>query len=716
MKRTLTVLLLAFFACAAIFAGCKGSTDDGGKFYTITYELDGGRIEGEYKNTYKTSEAFELPVPVKENFEFLGWKDGEGNEWKEIAKTTVGNKVFYANWRQIIFGITYELSGGTNDPENPDSYSVRDEDITLKAPVKAGHKFLGWADKDSSEDGYVTVIKSGSTGDRAFVAVWEKTAFSITYELSGGTNNPENPAGYTAESETIILAPATREGYKFLGWVDKASASAGYVTEIPAGSAGDKTFVAAWEKTAFSINYELAGGTNNPENPDSYDKYGEDIELKAPEKEGYEFLGWIEASSSGTEFVTVIKSGSTGDKTFVAQWKKETLPEAEVFSVKYELTYNGESAYAENPSEVADAEIKEGEAFVGLLPNVTPENRLFRFAGWVVIKGEEEIKITAGTVAEKALTGNDGESITLTAKIVRYAFEIEYVLEYNGVTSTAQGHDTADNGTIGNDETFEGKLFGFIPVNEFYKAAGWVAVINGTEREITAETEFSAELVGEDGTIKLYAKAVRYKYLLKYELTYNGIASTVEGKTEIEDGTMEIGESFLKKLPEFAPATEGYASAGWVLNYGGKEEKINAATVLTEDMLESDGITVKVYAKSEFMDEVTIVYNLIDSLLRDYHSNKNGTSISYAKYTDKDNPLTVGKKVTIDNGRIKNGETFAGKLPKIDQPNTGWVYKSNTGAYVYLSEKTTFDMKKAEITNGKIILYACMTEYWIGPY
>ena len=172
----------------------------------------------------------------------------------------------------------------------------------------------------------------------------------------------------------------------------------------------------------------------------------------------------------------------------------------------------------------------------------------------------------------------------------------------------------------------------------------------------------------------------------------------------------------MKKLPEFAPATEGYASAGWVLNYGGKEEKINAATVLTEDMLESDGITVKVYAKSEFMDEVTIVYNLIDSLLRDYHSNKNGTSISYAKYTDKDNPLTVGKKVTIDNGRIKNGETFAGKLPKIDQPNTGWVYKSNTGAYVYLSEKTTFDMKKAEITNGKIILYACMTEYWIGPY
>ena len=581
----------------------------------------------------------------------------------------------------------------------------------------------------------------------------------------------------------------------------------------------------------------------------------------------------------------------------MAQWKKEALPEAEIFEVRYELSYKGERSYAENPSDVAGAEIKEGEAFIGLLPSVLPENRLYRFVGWVIIDGEEEIKVTAGTSAEKAFTGEDGKTITLTAKVERYAYEIEYVLEYNGVNSAVDGHDTVDNGVIGKDETFEGKLLAFVPVSEFYKAAGWVAVINGTEKEITAETEFSAELVesdgviklyakavrykyvlkyeltydgisstvegkteiadgamemgesflkklpefspttegyasagwvlkaggteekinaatvltenmlesdgatvkvyakavrykytlkyeltydgisstvegktevadgviamGEsfaeklpdfvpvsemysavgwvtnidgtetrvtfatvlteemlesDGVIKLYAKAVRYKYVLKYELTYDGISSTVEGKTEIADGAMEMGESFLKKLPEFSPTTEGYASAGWVLKAGGTEEKINAATVLTENMLESDGATVKVYAKAVYMDEITIVYNLIDALLRDYHSNANGTSVSYGKYTDQKNPLTVGGKVAIENGTIKNGETFFGKLPAFDQKNCGWVYKSKTGEYVYVTDKTTFDMKKAEVENGKIILYACMTEYWIGPY
>ncbi len=809
MKKVLTASLLAFFACAALFAGCKGAGDGGDrdKSYAITYELDGGEIGGEYKTSYKTSEAFALPVPVKENFEFICWKDGEGKEWKEISKTTVGDKIFYANWRQVIFAITYELNGGENNHENPSSYSVRGGDTELKAPVREGYKFLGWADKDSSAAGYVTKIPAGSMGDKTFVAVWEKTTFSITYELGGGTNSPENPAEYSKDGETVTLVPATRAGYKFLGWVDKNSSAAGYVTEIPAGSIGDKTFVAVWEKTTFSITYDLGGGTNSPENPDSYDKYGEDIILKAPEREGFEFLGWIETSSAGTEFVTEIPSGSTGDKTFVAQWKKEALPEAEVFEVRYELSYNGERSYAENPSDVSGAEIKDGEAFIGLLPKVLPENRLYKFVGWVIIKGEEEIRVTAGTAAEKAFTGDDGKTITLTAKVERYAYEIEYVLEYNGVNSAVDGHDTVDNGVIGKDETFEGKLLAFVPVSEFYKAAGWVAVINGTEREITAETEFSAELVGNDGVIKLYAKAVRYKYTLKYELTYDGISSTVEGKTEvadgviamgesfaeklpdfvpvsemysavgwvtnidgtetrvtfatvlteemlesdgegiklyakavrykyvlkyelnydgisstvegkteIADGTMEMGESFLKKLPEFSPTTEGYASAGWVLKAGGTEEKINAATVLTENMLESDGATVKVYAKAVYMDEITIVYNLIDALLRDYHSNANGTSVSYGKYTDQKNPLTVGGKVAIENGTIKNGETFFGKLPAFDQKNCGWVYKSKTGEYVYVTDKTTFDMKKAEVENGKIILYACMTEYWIGPY
>ena len=179
MKKILTVFVLSLLACACVFAGCKPPVTQEPTVYSVTYNLDGGRIEGEYRTSYSAEDAFTLPVPVKENYEFVCWTDANGKEWTEI-KNQVGNKTFFANWRQIVFSITYDLAGGVNSPDNPDSYSSKGETITLSAPAREGYKFLGWRDKNAVGGDFVAEISSGSTGDKVFVAIWEKTSFSIT--------------------------------------------------------------------------------------------------------------------------------------------------------------------------------------------------------------------------------------------------------------------------------------------------------------------------------------------------------------------------------------------------------------------------------------------------------------------------------------------------------------------------------------------------------
>ena len=67
------------------------------------------------------------------------------------------------------YTITYELDGGTNAPENPASYNVETETITLKDPVKTGYTFAGWYSADNSP---VTKIPQGSTGDITLYAKW----------------------------------------------------------------------------------------------------------------------------------------------------------------------------------------------------------------------------------------------------------------------------------------------------------------------------------------------------------------------------------------------------------------------------------------------------------------------------------------------------------------------------------------------------------------
>ena len=43
-------------------------------------------------------------------------------------------------------------------------------------------------------------------------------SYTITYELDGGTNAPENPAGYNVETGTITLKDPAKAGYTFAGW------------------------------------------------------------------------------------------------------------------------------------------------------------------------------------------------------------------------------------------------------------------------------------------------------------------------------------------------------------------------------------------------------------------------------------------------------------------------------------------------------------------
>ena len=78
--------------------------------------------------------------------------------------------------------------------------------------------------------------------------------FTITYTLDGGTNDANNPANYTIETETIILAEASKDGYTFEGWYSDAAFTAdNEVTEIATGSTGDVVLFAKYSEIALGI-------------------------------------------------------------------------------------------------------------------------------------------------------------------------------------------------------------------------------------------------------------------------------------------------------------------------------------------------------------------------------------------------------------------------------------------------------------------------------
>lgn len=139
---------------------------------------------------------------------------------------------------------------------------------------------------------------------------------TITYVLDGGTNAPQNPAGYEP-GDTFTFAPATRKGYTFVGWyLDEK-----FTNEIT-GVEGQKenlTIYAKWEIEVYTITYELNGGTNASGNPATY-TIEDEIKLEDATKDSAVFEGWYTDLSNSKSKVTGIKKGESGDKTFYAKW------------------------------------------------------------------------------------------------------------------------------------------------------------------------------------------------------------------------------------------------------------------------------------------------------------------------------------------------------------------------------------------------------------
>ena len=72
--------------------------------YTITYELNGGELNKENKNTYGIFSAFTLNNPTKEGYQFTGWTGSNGNTPKikiTICQGSSGDLHFIANYTPI---------------------------------------------------------------------------------------------------------------------------------------------------------------------------------------------------------------------------------------------------------------------------------------------------------------------------------------------------------------------------------------------------------------------------------------------------------------------------------------------------------------------------------------------------------------------------------------------------------------------------------------
>lgn len=142
--------------------------------------------------------------------------------------------------------------------------------------------------------------------------------YTVTFDGNGGTG------GYyhKHKGEKLGTLPESEmTGYGFYGWYDGD-------TEITSDVivSGDITYTAKWGNEFYKIKYI----NTNPEaelrdNPTRYDIDTKTFTLTIPTcSKNYIFAGWTGSNGTTPERTVKIKKGSTGDKTYTANFTKNT--------------------------------------------------------------------------------------------------------------------------------------------------------------------------------------------------------------------------------------------------------------------------------------------------------------------------------------------------------------------------------------------------------
>ena len=153
--------------------------------YSIDYELNGGVfVQGQLPDKTYTIETgyYSDKIPVKRGYTFEGWAGDNGNTPQTsitISQGNTGDKSYQAVWKATEYKIEYDLDGGSWGSLTPMSaYTIESGDIALPVPVRDGYTFSGWIGNNGTEPQVNVVIAKGSTGNKKYIANWNKKATS----------------------------------------------------------------------------------------------------------------------------------------------------------------------------------------------------------------------------------------------------------------------------------------------------------------------------------------------------------------------------------------------------------------------------------------------------------------------------------------------------------------------------------------------------------
>ena len=139
----------------------------------VTFDANGHGTAPDNQYVFLGDYATVPAAPSVNGYSFGGWyttAECSGDAY-DFSNTPVnGPLTLYAKWTLKVYTISYNLNGGSAN--NPTTYTIESEAITLVNPTLESCVFLGWTGTGLNGATMTVTIPTGSTGDREYTATW----------------------------------------------------------------------------------------------------------------------------------------------------------------------------------------------------------------------------------------------------------------------------------------------------------------------------------------------------------------------------------------------------------------------------------------------------------------------------------------------------------------------------------------------------------------
>ncbi len=540
--------------------------------YDIIYDLDGGTIEAENESSYTLlTKDITLNAPAREGYTFVGWTGTDIDTPTmsvTIAKGSLGDRSYTANWKANNYTLTFNTEGG--NVGSASATVTYDANVELPTPTKEGYTFAGW---------YVgsKLYSNGDWKDAAdltLTAKWTANSYTITFDNTTEVHPgvvvtfDHNYSGSTPTTTTLtngqkLNYPSnpTRNGYVFTGWYTDAACSAKY--NFSGNITTNMTLYAGWKTLTITNNssysWSTSGGvlTSTNKTHSSTSEYRITattpvtitFDYKTSSESGYDYLyikkngSQLKSCSGSTSYTSYTVTLATGDYLSFVYSKDSSGNSgsdcAYISNITYTSTVTQTSTAKASCTTDTTFEYGSGTKYTQkvtfdsehTLPVVT--RRGYAFLGW--FNGDTKVESGVWQFAS---------DVTLTAK---------WEVGDNVITLDANG------GTVSQDSVgviFDKAFTLPTPTRTGYTFGGWfngeTEYVNGTWNElnnITLVAKWTANIytITYDDTADIKANVV-----VTFDPNYSGSTAT----------TTTLTNGQILTYPAI-PTRSGYAFVGW---------------------------------------------------------------------------------------------------------------------------------------------------------